>query len=128
MNESLYRETVTLRRPRAGSRTVDGAVTYDVVLGDGDLPLEIRCRIVRNSRRLFTTQNVEIQTDGTLVYAVKNDREIRKDDIVVDRNGDAFQVVRVKHEKALFGLQVLGSVDLQQTTLPVQHSEEVAGE
>lgn len=127
MNENLYRESVTIRRPKAGTRQVDGSVEYEVVLGDGDLPVQIRCRIVHNSRRVFTTQNVEIQADATLLYSVKSGREILKDDIVVDRNGQAYNVVRHKHEKALFGPQILGSLDLQETTLPVQHDEEVAG-
>ena len=127
MMENLYRETVTIRRPRAGTGAVDGSVQYEIVLGEGDLPVEVRCALERRSRRIFSTQNVEIQSDATLLFRQQEGKELRNDDIVVDSTGAAWKVVGLNLQKMLFGSRLMGRADLQTTVNPVPHNEEVSG-
>jgi DUF1009 family protein len=125
MNENLYRDTVTLRRPKG--MAVDGAVTYEIVLGDGDLPVQVRCHLEQRGRRTFTTQGTEIRSDATILFRQVPGREIRVDDIVVDQSGAAWKVVSLDVQKVLFGGRRLGRADLQATTEPVPHDAEVSG-
>ena len=127
MNENLYLQRVTLRRPKAGTRGADGSVTYEIVLGEGDLPVEIRCSIEQRTRRIFSTQGVEIQSDATMLFRQKPGFEVRSDDIVVDPDGQAWKVVGLNVQKVLFGSRKLGRADLQTTVDPVPHNEEVSG-
>ncbi len=127
MNTNLYLERVTLRRPKAGTRGVDGATQYEVVLGEGDLPIEVRCALERRGRRIFSTQGVEIQSDATMLFRQAPEKEIRLDDIVVDLEGQAWKVVGLDVQKSMFGSRKYGRADLQTTTNPVQHDQEVSG-
>jgi len=127
MIENLYRETVTLRRPKPGTRAIDASTEYEIVLGDGDLPVRVRCRIERRGRRLFTTQGVELQGDATMLFRKKDNAEVLVDDIVVDRNGDAWKVMNVDAQKLLWGMATHCRADLQSTVDPVPNDLEVEG-
>lgn len=127
MIENLFLEKVTIRRPKAGTRAFDGAVTYEIVLGEGDLPLQIRCALERRGRRVFSTQGVEIQGDATMLFRQKESAEVLIDDIVVDSTGAAWKVLRLDVQKAMFGSRKTGRADLQATTDPVPHDAEVSG-
>ena len=127
MMSLLYRQTVTIRRPQAGSGLVDGAVTYKVVLDDEESPMRLRCRLERRARRLFTAQGAEVQTDATMLFIQKDATELFIDDVVVDQDSNAYKVVGLETQKALFGSRVSGRADLKATTDPVQHELEVEG-
>ena len=127
MNENLYRDTVTLRRPKAGGLGADGVPLYEIVLGEGDLPIQVRCHLERRSRRIFSTQGVEVRADGTMLFRQVPGREVRVDDIIVDHDGSAWKVLSLDLQKVLFGGRTLGRADLQVTTDPVPHDTEVSG-
>ena len=123
----LYRETVTIRRPQAGGGNVDGSVTFEIVLGEDEHPVEVRCAIERRSRRLLSVQGVESQSDATMFFVQRSGSEIAVDDIVVDGDGHAWKVVGLEVQKQLFGMVKGGRADLKATVNPVPHNEEVSG-
>jgi hypothetical protein len=129
MNENLYRQTVTIRRPKAGGMAADGRLTYEIVMGEGDLPVTVRCHLEQRGRRVFSTQGIEVRTDATMLFRQRPSvgAEIRIDDIVVDHDGAAWKVVGLDTQKAMFGCRVMGRADLQSTTNPVPHDTEVSG-
>ena len=127
MSENLFLERVTIRRPKAGTRQVDGSTTYEIVLGEGELPIEVRCALERRGRRVFSTQGVEVQGEATMLFRQKTSAEVLIDDILVDSSGQAWKVVGLDVQKALFGSRRMGRADLQKTVDPVPHDEEVSG-
>ncbi|MGH9462003.1 MAG: hypothetical protein ACRD1X_12340 [Vicinamibacteria bacterium] len=127
MIESLYRETVTLRRPKAATRQVDGSTDYEIVVDEAQYPVRVRCRIERKGRRIFTNQGVELQSDAAMVFRQKDGSTVRKDDIVVDRNGEAWKVLDLEELRQLFGPNTYARAGLQSTVDPVPHDEEVEG-
>jgi len=127
MNENLYRDTVTLRRPKAGGLGADGVPTYEIVLGEGDLPVQVRCHLEQRSRRILSTQGVELRADATMLFRQVVGIEVRIDDIVVDHDGNAWKVVGLDKQRVLFGSRTLARADLQITTEPVPHDTEVSG-
>lgn len=119
MLETLFRETVTLRRLAAGTRAVDGVAEYSTVVDADDVPIEIRCRIERRRRRILSKEGVELEGDATMMLKRPTSTEISEEDVVVDRNGQAWKILRVERAEAFFGAGEYMRLDLQETTIAV---------
>jgi hypothetical protein len=119
MLDALFRETVTLRRLAVGTRQTDGAAGYEIVVDDAEVPVQIRCRIERRRRRLITKEGVELEGDATMVLKRPASIEISEEDVVVDRNGQAWKILRKESSDSFFGAGEYFRLDLQETTIEV---------
>lgn len=124
MLDTMMRENVTLRRARAGSRTVKNEVTYDILRDDAEIPIVLRCRIERRRRRIFSAQGVEEESDGTMIYRVTSKVDVKANDLIVDRNGQAFKILGFDEQPSLFGSATYRRADLRLTRLPVEEGED----
>src|SRR3982751_6478478 len=117
MLDATFRETVTLRRARAGARGANGApAAYDLVRDGAEVAVRIRCRIERRRRRIFLDQGVEAEADATMLFRVTLPSvDLRTVDYVVDRNGEAFKVLGMDDQQSLFGSARYKRVDLRAT-------------
>jgi hypothetical protein len=120
MLDTMLRETVTLRRAKAGSRSVQNEVVYEILRDAAEIPIEVRCRIERRRRRIFSTAGVEEESDGTMLYRISSKVDIQTNDLVVDRNGQAYKILGFDEQSSLFGSASYRRADLRLTRLPVQ--------
>jgi len=118
MLDATFKETVTLRRARAGSRGGNAqASAYDVVRDAAGVVLRIRCKIDRKRRKLVSTQGIETESDATLLMRVRGAVDLRTTDFVVDETGAGYRIMGMDEQPALFGSARYKRVELRATTI-----------
>lgn len=121
MLDTVFRETVTLRR--ATSRTAAGGPVYATVRDEVNLAVPIRCRIERGVSRSYTLQTTENEADAFLYCRRPTKCEFRAQDLVVDRNGAIYRVLRLEPVEALFGSASYLKVTLKETRDQVEEND-----
>ena len=102
MLDSDFRNVVTLRTPRPGSRKNATEVVYDrVVNPDSHEPIRIKCRFKRSASKSYALKDSEDQADATLLFRVKASGDISQENIVIDDRGEAYKVLSVTEEEDL---------------------------
>lgn len=123
MLEAMFRETVTLRKPRVSTRGANARATYEIVRDQAEIPVRIKCKIDYRKDRNQTTQAVEDNADATMIFRVRGVRDVDQTHIVVDQDGQAFRVKSIDVEKSMFGSATYKEVKLIKTTIPVGEDE-----
>lgn len=121
MLDVTFTDSVTVRRPKAGSRTVSNSVQHEELKDDGGFPLPIRCRIERRKRRVHGLEGVELDADATLVYRVDRSPGVKAEDLIyLGRTKEVFRVLTFETVDLLFcGKAVYGRLFLQFFRQPV---------
>jgi hypothetical protein len=102
MLDSDFKNVVTLRKARAGSRKNATEVVYDrVVDADSNEPIRIRCRFKRSASKSYGTKDSEDQYDATLLFKVAAARDISQENVVICDRGEAYKVLSVTEEEDL---------------------------
>jgi hypothetical protein len=114
-------ETVTLRRQKAGSRSVQNAVVYEILRDDATLPITLQVQIERRRRRIFSTGGVEEESDGSMLYRVTSKVDLQTNDLVVDSRGNAYKILGFDEQTSLLG--TYRRADLRKTRLPAEEDE-----
>lgn len=118
MLDTTFKETVTLRRARAGSRGANAqASAYDIVCNADQVPIRIKCYIDRKRRKLISTQGTDTESDATLLMRVRPGIDLQTFDFVVDQSGVGYRVMGMDDQSALFGPTRYKRVDLRLTTI-----------
>lgn len=102
MLDSDFKDVVTLRAPRKGSRRNASHVDWDPVLEDGsNALLRISCRFKRSGSKNFSTSSVEEISDATMLFQKTPGIDVSRENLVVDDRGDAYKVLRFREEDDL---------------------------
>ena len=110
-----FSHEVTLRRPKAGTRSNATNVVWDQVLDDTNEPVVVPCRVTYGGAKNFSLKEAEAVSDATLLYRVDPPRKITRDMLVVDENGDAYKVLRFRRQDDLELDETYEQVELQLT-------------
>jgi len=120
MLDITFRELVTLRRAKAGTRGASNDPVYEIVRDTAEEPLKVRCYIERRKRRVFSTAGVEEESDATMLFRATEKADVRAEDLVVDQDGAAYRVNGLETASSLFGSARYRRADLRKTRLKVQ--------
>lgn len=114
MLDVTFTDSVTVRRAKAGSRTVSNSVQYDELKDEGGFPLPIRCRIERRKRRIHNVEGAELDADATLVYRKDKAPQLQIEDLIFTKRKEVFRVLTLEEANLLFcGKAVYGRLALQ---------------
>lgn len=102
MLDVAYTDSVTVRRPKAGSRSVSNSVQYEELKDQGGFPLPIRCRIERRKRRVHTVEGVELDADASLVYRKDKSPDLKLEDLIFTNRKEVFRILTFEEVNFLF--------------------------
>jgi hypothetical protein len=117
MLDALMTETVTLRRPKPGTREVSGKVQLAEVLDEVECQVPLRCKIEARGRRVIDSRGVETRGDAQMVYRVTGKPEVLLEDFVVMKDGRTWKVISLEEQQMLAGGAKYGRADLQRTEI-----------
>lgn len=116
MLDSDFKNVVTLRAPRAGSRKNGSEVVWDSVRDEDNEPVRISCRFKRSGVKNFSLQAVEEVSDATMLFRKTLGVDVSRENLVVDDRGEAYKVLRFREEEDLELGTVYKQVELKKTT------------
>ncbi len=119
-----FKNVVTLRKPRPGSRKNATEVEWDPVLGTDNEPVRIKCRFKRSGVKNFSLQAGEEQSDATMLFRKTSAKDVLRENLVVDVNGDAYKVLRFREEEDLELSTVYKQVELKKVDKSFPGGEE----
>jgi hypothetical protein len=99
MLDAEFRNVVTLRLARPGSRKNASEVTWDRVLGADNEPIRIPCRFRRSGVKNFTLQAGEEESDATMLFQVTATQDVTRENLVIDQRGEAYKVLRFREDE-----------------------------
>ena len=115
MFDTIYSDTVTLRRPKVGSLGVNGQPELEAVLDTDGTELVLRCRFESKGRKTIDNRGAEIRTDATLLYRISPTPVLQLEDFVVRKDRTGWKVVDIETQSILFGGAEYGRAGLMKT-------------
>ena len=115
MFDVLYRDTVTIRRPKVGSLGVAGQPELERVLAVDETELVLKCRFESKGRKTIDNRGAEIKTDATLLFRVIGKPALQLEDYVVRPDRTGWRVVDIEEQSALFGGSTYARAGLMRT-------------
>lgn len=115
-----YTEQVTIRRPKAGTLSIGGRTEYEQVKNEGDeTPVRIACKIQERGKVTLNAKQTTIKTDATMLYSPARAAVLKDGDIVVRKDGRAYEIVGMETTAGPWGGTLCSRVDLVKTQLQV---------
>lgn len=117
MLDALYNESVTLRRPKAGTLRGSGYATMEQLLDATEAAVRIQCLLQARRRRTVNAAGSTLDVDAQLLYRVVNGIDAREGDFIVRADGTAWEVVGGETQRMLAGSALYGRADLKRTEI-----------
>ncbi len=101
MLDADFKNVVTLRKPRVGSRKNASDVVWDKVLDAANSPVRIKCRFRRRGSMDLSTQEGQNKSDATMIFRVTSRQDVTRENLVICDRGEAYRVTSVTEEEDL---------------------------